>query len=210
MRRADLVNAAIEKLVTCFYEPFVLGEHKFPTRVSVGVAMSPSDATDASTLLKRARTALDGDSKAVTSRYKLYNRQLSKQAVRRFQIESALGEAAARNELALAFQPKVRCGDCGIVGAEALLRWTSDTLGHVSPAEFVPIAEESGLIVELGTWALTAACKQIAAWSRAGYSCPEVSVNVSGDQLTSQSFCDQIRAILRNRTNSTLKSPRDL
>ena len=116
--------------------------------------------------------------------------------MRHFEIETALQEAIERDELELVFQPKIDIRTGSYVGAEALLRWNTPKLGIVGPSEFIPIAEECGLIVQIGDWALTAACKQIAEWKREGYNCREISVNVSGKQLPSPRFCERVRFLL--------------
>jgi EAL domain-containing protein (putative c-di-GMP-specific phosphodiesterase class I) len=121
---------------------------------------------------------------------------LSAEAARQFEIETALRGAIERDELELVYQPKVTMDTLSLTGAEALLRWTTPKLGKVGPAEFVPIAEESGLIVHLGEWALARACRQIAEWQEAGLDCPQISVNVSSVQLRQAQFRGRVRELL--------------
>jgi predicted signal transduction protein with EAL and GGDEF domain len=189
-------DAVIAPLLQSFRLPVVLGEHRFVARVRIGAAIYPEDGGDTATLLKRARTALYHDSASATSGYRFYNRDLSAVAARRFEIESALKEALERDELEVAYQPEIRAKDRRLVGAEALLRWTNTKLGAVSPTEFMPIAEESGLSIEIGAWILDRACRQIAEWHKAGYGFPEISVNISSHQLRLPGFYELVRNVL--------------
>jgi EAL domain-containing protein (putative c-di-GMP-specific phosphodiesterase class I)/GGDEF domain-containing protein len=184
------------RLLQCFDVPFTLGEHTLAQGVSIGTAMYPRDASSPGSLLKRARTALHAIPKSDVSRYRQYDGTLSAAAVRHFEIETALQEAIEHDELELVFQPKIDIRTGSYIGAEALLRWNTPKLGIVGPSEFIPIAEECGLIVQIGDWALTAACKQIAKWKREGYNCREISVNVSGKQLPNPRFCERVRFLL--------------
>jgi diguanylate cyclase (GGDEF)-like protein len=195
---AASASTTIRKLLDCFRAPFVLGDHMIVLRLSIGASLYPNDARDPATLIKRARTALHSATVPTdTSSYRLYDRRLSARAARNFEIEGALKGALERKELRLAYQPQVCLGNHRLAGAEALMRWTSGKLGAVSPAEFVPIAEQSGLIIDLGAWVLDAACRQTASWVKAGYSFPEMSINLSIYQLRNPGFCDQVRRALQ-------------
>lgn len=187
----------IHKLLQCFRAPFVLGEHRLAQIVSIGTATFPGDAEDAESLLRRARTALNALPSSDMSRFRQYSRELSAEAARRFEVETALKNAIEGNELELHFQPRVSLGSAELTSAEALLRWNSARVGTVPPEQFIPIAEDSGLIVELGDWVIDAACAQIAGWRDAGLRCPEVSINVSSHQLRQPGFCTRIETALR-------------
>jgi EAL domain-containing protein (putative c-di-GMP-specific phosphodiesterase class I) len=189
-------DADIGKLLDCFRSPFLLGDHMLAQTASIGTARHPDDGDNSDSLLKRARTALNAMPPSDASRYRQYSRKLSAEAARRFEIETALKGALERDELELFYQPKVLIESRKLVGAEALLRWTTPKLGKVAPGEFIPIAEESGLIVELGDWALASACRQLAAWRAEGRDCPEISVNVSSIQLRGARFCELVREVL--------------
>lgn len=186
----------IQRILDCFEYPFLLGDHTLSQAVTIGAAIHPADGQDSDTLLKRARTALHAVPHSDASRFRRYHRSLSHEAARRFEIETALRGAIDRDELELVYQPKVEIATGNVVGAEALLRWTNPILGHVGPDEFIPIAEDSGLIIQVGNWALAAACAQIAEWLAWGYECPQISVNVSGVQLRYQRFTGQVRSLL--------------
>jgi EAL domain-containing protein (putative c-di-GMP-specific phosphodiesterase class I)/GGDEF domain-containing protein len=192
----DTPEMEITQILACFTHPFLLGDHTLAQNVSVGTAMHPRDGSDSDTLLKRARTALNAIPPADVSSFRQYHRRLSAEAARQFEIETALRGAIERDELELVYQPKLDIDHGTLVGAEALLRWTTPKLGKVEPGEFIPIAEESGLIVQLGDWALATACQQIAAWEQKGYDCPQIGVNVSSIQLRQQEFCDHVGSAL--------------
>jgi predicted signal transduction protein with EAL and GGDEF domain len=194
--RAGSRDSLIAELLQRFRSAFLLGEHQFLMRLQIGAAIFPDDGTDAATLLKRARTALSQESSATTSAFRFYNRELSEEAARRFEIEGALKEALERDELEIVYQPKIGVLDRRLAGAEALLRWNNERLGAVSPAEFIPIAEECGLSTAIGAWVLERACRQVVRWQKSGNSCPEFSVNISNDQLRLEGFCEQVRDIL--------------
>jgi EAL domain-containing protein (putative c-di-GMP-specific phosphodiesterase class I) len=131
------------------------------------------------------------------SGFRLYQPRQSDAASRAFRIESALKTAIERNELHLVYQPKVDTNTRETVGAEVLLRWRSEALGNVSPGEFIPVAERSGLIVDLGTWVLAETCRQIAAWRDAGRDCPPIAVNLASEQLRQPDFCGVVKDSLQ-------------
>ena len=152
-------------------------------QVSTGIVMWPSNGQDVKTLLENARaTAARGMAKSESS-YAFFTADTQQRARRSMDLESALHGALERGELSLAYQPQMRLDDCVIIGTEALMRWSHAELGSVPPAEFIPVAEESGLIDSLGSWALHEACRQTAAWRDSSGRGLTVSVNVSAQQL---------------------------
>lgn len=185
----------LRRLVRCARDPFLLAEHSVPLRISVGASLFPRDASDAETLFKRARTALWSRS-SVESGYQLYQRSYSHEATRRFRIESALKRGLERDEFSLVFQPKIDLASRHVVGAEALLRWSSETLGEVAPATFIPVAEASGLIDEVGSWVLRAACEQVERWEQSGRTFPEVAVNITSAQLRKTNFHKEVQRLI--------------
>jgi len=151
--------------------------------VSTGIVIWPPDGQDAQTLLEKARTTAATATSATESNYKFFTADIHERARRSMLMESALHGALERGELTLEYQPRIRLRDCRIVGTEALMRWRHPELGVVTPLEFIPIAEETGLIDALGYWALHEACRQTAEWRRATGRDLAVSVNVSAQQL---------------------------
>ena len=152
-------------------------------QVSTGIVMWPLDGEDAQALLEKARATAAAGISATESSYKFFTADIHQRARRSMLMESALHGALERGEVTLEYQPRIRLQDCLVVGTEALMRWRHPELGAVMPAEFIPIAEEAGLIGALGSWALHEACRQTAAWRRSTGRGLTVSVNVSAHQL---------------------------
>jgi predicted signal transduction protein with EAL and GGDEF domain len=166
-----------------------------------GIVMWPVDGEDAETLLENARGTAARHAATAESRYEFFTPEVQLRARRLNAIESAMHGALERGELSLAFQPRMQLADCTVRGAEALMRWSHPELGEVSPAEFIPVAEESGLIAVIGSWALHEACRQAASWrDRFGRELI-VSVNVSPHQLRAPRIlvADIIAALERSK-----------
>jgi EAL domain-containing protein (putative c-di-GMP-specific phosphodiesterase class I) len=128
--------------------------------------------------------------------YRFYSESMNASALDRLSLEGELRTALERDQLRLFYQPQVRVSTGQVVGAEALMRWQHPTRGLVSPAEFIPLAEETGLIVPMGAWALRTACAQAAAWRRSAWGAPRVAVNVSGRQFLEPDFVDLVARTL--------------
>jgi predicted signal transduction protein with EAL and GGDEF domain len=188
--------AILESLIKSLEQPFALGDHTVRLRVSVGASIYPDDANDGQLLLKRARTALWSRPLSARSGYQLYKRKHSNTASRQFQIEAAMRSGLAENEFSLVFQPKITTTNNAIAGAEALVRWNSRTLGSVPPTEFIPIAEDSGLIMELGSWVLETVSHQLNDWHDQSIDCPSISVNITSHQLHQLRFAAQIKKLI--------------
>jgi EAL domain-containing protein (putative c-di-GMP-specific phosphodiesterase class I) len=160
--------------------------------------MWPSDGEDAETLLENARTTAARSLSAAESRCEFFTPEIQQRALRRIKLESAMYGALDRGELSLVYQPRFELAGQTLHGAEALLRWNHPELGSVSPAEFIPIAEDSGLIMAIGSWVLHEACRQAAVWhTRFGLHLT-VSVNVSAHQLRApRTLVEDVLAALR-------------
>jgi diguanylate cyclase (GGDEF)-like protein len=188
---AKAVSDALDK-------PISYGKVEFLTALSVGVAVYPQDGTDVETLLKHADTAmyqakLSGGAKVV-----VYAPVMSARIRDSVDLETRLRHALRGNGLALRYQPKFRLTDGVVVGAEALVRWFDEELGEVAPNRFIPVAEETGLIVDLGAWVIRAVSEQLACWHAAGIAVP-VAINVSGKELL---FADPARVIHAETTRT--------
>jgi predicted signal transduction protein with EAL and GGDEF domain/DNA-binding response OmpR family regulator len=154
-------------------------------QVGAGIVAWPGDGADAETLLENALATASRNVLAIDSTHEFFSAEVQQQARRLMEIETALHGALERGELSLAYQPRVSLPEKTIRGSEALMRWTHPRLGSVPPGEFIPVAEESGLIAQLGSWALKQACGQTAAWRAATGRDLNISVNVSAHQLKS-------------------------
>jgi diguanylate cyclase (GGDEF)-like protein len=185
-----------KKALACFDEPFLTDGHELHISASIGVSVYPEDGGDAETLVKNADTAMYRAKERGRGSYCFYTAQMNAQGTERLMLESGLRRAVDRGELELHYQPKLELETQRIVGVEALMRWRHPALGMVSPAQFIPIAEETGLIETIGRWALERACADAVAWRALGMPALQVSVNVSPRQLGSRSIINEIRGIL--------------
>jgi len=180
------------KVIEAVSHPFVVDGHTLFVGASIGSAMAPQDGQDAETLIRGADLALYRAKDAGRGKHFRYAPSMHADAEERRALEVALRDALANDELHLLYQPIVDCHSGGVCGFEALVRWTHPTLGVVSPAKFIPIAEEARLITPIGNWVLSTACREAAAW-------PEdvrISVNVSPEQLYMPEFLDTVVSAL--------------
>jgi len=160
--------------------PFVLGQHEIVVSASIGIAVCPGDGMDVEVLLGNADVAMYHAKEQGRNNYQFYSRPMNAEAFQKLSLESELRKALERDEFVLYFQPMVSVASGAVVGAEALIRWQHPDMGMVSPLEFIPLAEETGLIVPIGEWVLGQACRQAAVWQRIGTRPMKISVNLSG------------------------------
>ena len=186
----------VERLLTQLALPVELGTSRVQCSASMGVAMFPHDGVDIATLMQRADMAMYQAKSQQRGRFAFFSHELNVQAQERLALEDALRLALERDELTMAFQPQVSLKTGALHGVEALARWHHAQLGHVSPARFVPLAEDCGLIGELSRWALECACRQLAQWRAAGLVVPSVSVNLSATNFQDLNLPDVINATL--------------
>ncbi|TKC87167.1 EAL domain-containing protein [Trinickia terrae] len=179
-----------------FVAPFALEGHDLHMTTSVGVSVYPADGADAESLLKTADAALYCAKERGRNCYSFYTRELGTRVEEQAELENALHQALANNELELHYQPKVDLKTGQISGVEALIRWRRPGIGVIPPDRFIPIAEETGLILPIGEWVLRAACAQAVAWHREGHPPIPVAVNLSARQFRQQNVADMVRATL--------------
>lgn len=194
---AEALQAA-ERIRRAFREPLRVGSHSLFVTVSIGVALgsSPEQAPDA--LLRDAETAMYHAKELGRDRVVLFEQALHDRAQARLDLDSDLRLAIERDELLLHFQPIVGISGAGACGVEALVRWRHPVRGLVPPVEFIPFAEESGLIVPLGAWVLKQAIAQMRAWQAAGVAPERIAVNISARQLHSDELADLVAGLLRD------------
>jgi diguanylate cyclase (GGDEF)-like protein/PAS domain S-box-containing protein len=182
----DVEDAArvARKVLTVLDAPFSVHGHELHLTASVGIAMFPLDGDDAETLIRNADTALYRAKEQGGNRYQLYAPAMNAIAYKRLVLENSLRRAIEREEFRLYYQPLVSLRDGTVVGVEALIRWQHPELGLVSPAEFIPLAEETGLIVQLTHWVLRTACRQMKEWHEAGLELMTVAVNISAQRFS--------------------------
>lgn len=187
-----------EKILASFKPPFLQDKEPLAVSTSIGIATYPSDGRDAQTLLKNADIAMYRSKEMGRNKYCYYSPELNRHAAERRTLEYALGSALERGEFSLHYQPKINLLSKRITGVEALLRWWHAPLGLISPDRFIPIAEETGLIVPIGYWALRTACLQNRQWQEASQARLLVSVNLSLRQLNDNDLLENITAILED------------
>jgi len=187
-----------DKLIARIAEPLMLHDNEIRVSASIGISLYPGDGVDTDNLLRAADTAMYEAKKHGRNAYHFYEPEMTQYARERAQLERLLRHAVENNQLELHYQIKMALGErpmpCGV---EALARWHSTELGSVSPVRFIPVAEESGLIVNLGEWVLRAACRQLAAWRASGVDVPCISVNLSVRQLGHSDIVEVVQSALR-------------
>jgi diguanylate cyclase (GGDEF)-like protein/PAS domain S-box-containing protein len=177
-------------------QPFKVDGREVFTSCSIGVVMYPKNAGSLVELMRNVDTAAHFAKKQGRANFQFYTEQLSEDARRRIEVESGLRRALENNEFELVFQPKVDLETRRIMGAEALLRWDNPTLGKVSPVEFIPVAEETGLIVAIGSWVLREACEKASAWIKDGLTDCHIAVNLSAMQFLHGDLAKEIQEVL--------------
>jgi len=193
---SERVNDAIEEIRQAISLPCQIAGSCFSPSASIGVSLYPRDGHDMSTLIHRADMAMYQAKHSGRGRFSFFSHELNELAQERQALESALREAIEQGKLQLHYQPQVNIDDGQVYGVEALARWTHPEFGVVSPARFIPLAEECGLITELGHWAVREACRQLAAWRRKGLSIPSVSVNLSPSNFHNLDLAGMISDVL--------------
>jgi diguanylate cyclase (GGDEF)-like protein/PAS domain S-box-containing protein len=188
---------AARRMLEAVARPHTVDHHDLHITASLGISVYPDDGHDAGALVKNADTAMYQAKENGRDSYRFFESAMNVRAVERQSIEENLRRALERNELSLHYQPIINLKTAAITGAEALLRWTHPTLGSISPAVFIPIAEDSGLILPIGAWVLREACTQAQRWIDAGLPQISIAVNVSAVQFRSETFLQDLLAILR-------------
>lgn len=184
------------RLLGTLAEPFQIGRHEFFVTASVGIAVAPDNGDDVMNLLKHAEIAMHAAKAEGRNTCKYYSPELNALAMERLTLETDLRMAVERKELVLHYQPQVDMATGRIIGVEALMRWQHPKLGLVMPGRFIPVAEEAGLINDLGEWALFEACRQGQVWAEAGQASLTISVNVAATQLRDAGFVGTVRQAL--------------
>jgi PAS domain S-box-containing protein len=178
-------------------KPFRIGNREMFVTASIGLALYPLDGEDADSLLKNAGAAMHFAKEQGRDNYQFYSRAMNATALEKLSMESQLRKALERGEFLLNFQPKIRVANGQIVGLEALIRWRHPELGLVRPAQFIPLAEETGLIVRIGDWVLRTACRQNQAWRGAGYPAVHVAVNIASPHFRRGGLVASVAAALK-------------
>jgi diguanylate cyclase (GGDEF)-like protein/PAS domain S-box-containing protein len=199
--REMALNRAIhvaEQILASLVKPFVLEGREFFVTASIGIALSPQDGNELSQLMKNADTAMYHAKERGKNNFQFYQADMNASALERLELESDLRHALEQEEFVLYYQPQFSGDGKRLTGAEALLRWRHPRRGLVPPGDFIPVLEELGLVVDVGDWVISEACRQLKAWHQAKVRVPKVSVNISARQFSDGQLGTRIATILRD------------
>jgi diguanylate cyclase (GGDEF)-like protein/PAS domain S-box-containing protein len=197
LNRSEAAGLTAQKLITSFSAPFDLDGQEVSTSASLGIALYPQDGTEPTLLLRNADAAMYRAKELGRNNYQFYTAELTQNAIERVSMENSLRYATERNELYLLYQPQVNLSSGEIIGVECLLRWQSPEFGLVSPMKFIPLAEETGLIHQIGRWVLNKACQQAKQWLDEGLAIGHIAVNISGSQIQRGKLVEEVSQILK-------------
>jgi len=186
----------VHDVMTHLREPVTIGEREFKLTCSMGLATFPADGTDADTLLRNGEAAMYQSKREGRGRFHVYSPEMNAHLGERVALEADLWRALPRDELVVHYQPRVELASGRIVAMEALVRWRHPSRGMIAPGAFIPLAEESGLIIDIGRWVIATACAQHSAWQEAGLPAVPIAVNVSARQLVDLDVVDIVRTVL--------------
>jgi diguanylate cyclase (GGDEF)-like protein/PAS domain S-box-containing protein len=192
----DTIREKTENLLRCFDSPFQIDEHEITIGASIGISLYPVDGQNSSGLMSNADAAMYEAKRSGTNQYRFMTARMKTSTAERLQMELCLRKALAENEISLHFQPQFRLENNSLVRFEALCRWTSAELGNVAPDRFIPVAEETGLIVPIGLYVLREACRHAMSW-QIGDVPVQIAVNVSAIQFARGDFVGNVTGILR-------------
>jgi diguanylate cyclase (GGDEF)-like protein len=197
LNSAEDVTEISQRILDVLSHPLHINEQELYVTASLGIALAPYDGEDVETLLKNADAAMYQAKRRGKNNYQLYVEEINDQALERLALESDLRKAMLKDELLLHYQPQVNIYTGEIIGLEVLLRWQHTHLGLISPNQFIPLAEETGLICPIGDWVLGAACQQHQIWRAAGLPAIRLAVNLSARQFQQANLANSIIQILR-------------
>lgn len=198
LNSAEDASHVSRRIMESLRAPFIVEGQRLDLTATLGITLYPDDGTTSEALLRNAGVALAQAKALARDSYQFFDESMNKRAVRNMQLESGLREAIEHEGLSLHYQPQIDAYTGQIASVEALVRWDSPEYGVVSPVEFIPVAEESGLIGPLGEWVMRTACAQVRAWHDVGLPQIGVAVNVSYHQLKNQSFVEVVERALRD------------
>jgi diguanylate cyclase (GGDEF)-like protein len=202
VKRPEDVSHVIRRMKADLESPLMIQDHELFVSASIGCSLYPNDGEDAETLLKNADAAMYRAKHKGRNTHQFYSPIMHKRATKRLELGNALRRAIQREEFLLHYQPQIDVEKGQIIGVEVLLRWMHPTWGTVPPDEFIPLAEEMGLILPIETWVLRSACEQARAWRIDNLKLGRVSVNLSNWQLNDESFVDTMKRIMIPSTSS--------
>lgn len=197
MAKASHAENVANKILMSFKAPLAVQGHELFTTCSIGIVIFPQDGEDPQVLIKNADAAMHLAKERGKDRFQLYSSSIANNSFERLVLENSLRHALEKKEFRLFYQPQLDLRDGKIIGAEALIRWQHPDLGSIPPMEFIPVAEETGLIHPIGNWIMETACEQKMQWQKAGFRALRVSVNLSARQFHYVNVVDMITEALR-------------
>jgi len=185
-----------KRIISLLSKPFIIESEEVFITASIGISVYPSDGADVNSLIKKADIAMNQAKKQGKNSYEYYSESMNTSTLERFTMENKLRKALERNEFMLFYQPQIDISTGRIIGVEALIRWLQPDLVLVKPGEFIPVTEETGLIVPIGEWILRSACAQNKAWQSEGIEPFNMTVNISGIQFQQDTFIEMVAQAL--------------
>ncbi|KGP74630.1 EAL domain-containing protein [Pontibacillus yanchengensis] len=192
------IESISERILHSFARPFDLNGMEVFASTSIGISVYPHDSEDPEVLIKNADTAMYKSKELSGNKYQFYTKDMDFNTMENVKIENALYKALSKDEFRIFYQPQMEAHTHRVVGVEALIRWEHPTMGMISPGEFIPIAEETGLIIPIGEWVLQNACHQIKEWESRGYDGISVSVNLSARQFKQRNLVSVVKGALKD------------
>lgn len=187
-----------QKIINLFTQSFLIQEHELFVTPSIGISLYPSDGADIDTLIKNADTAMYRVKELGKNNFQFYTHEMNEAVTKKMQMEIGLRKALERNEFKVYYQPQVDVNTGHVIGAEALLRWHHPEWGQISPVDFIPLAEETGLIIPIGEWVLNEACRQNKEWQNLGYPHLRMAVNISSRQFKQSNLIEIVSKALQD------------
>lgn len=187
-----------QNILHAIEKPIQIEQHSLKITASLGISYYPRDGGDYESLMKSADLSMYHAKDNGRNTYRVYEPEMNRRVINHMQLDNALRDALKNNELFLVYQPLIDLKQSKVVGFEALMRWHSKILGLVSPVDFIPMAEENGLILEMGEWAMYEACKQMKTWQKQGLKNLSVAVNISGRQFRQNTLPEMISRVLKS------------
>jgi len=197
VRNGEDAAIVAQSIIEALLRPLKLAGHEVVITPSIGIAVFPEDADNSEVLFRNADTAMYAAKRNGKNQFQFYNKTMSASAQKRLTMEGQLRNALERNELQLHYQPQMELDSGRVIGVEALLRWQNEELGNVPPDTFIPIAEDSGLVIPIGEWVLRTACTQLKAWQDTGVPILRVAVNISVRQFMHPGFQELVERVLQ-------------
>ncbi len=201
---SDVAGKVATRVIDKLSEPCFINDHEVYVTASIGISVFPDDGLDVDTLVRNSNSALEHAKQQGGNRYCYYEEKMNSSSIERLHVENDLRKALALNEFVLYYQPQVDGHTGDIIGAEALIRWNSAERGMVAPFHFIPVLEETGMIIEVGEWVLRTACAQQKKWSDQGKRQIDISVNLSAKQFSQENFVERVKNIIAD-TNADPK-----